>query len=199
MSPRWRSASGSERNRPKIQSAKAPREHHVFCPLRTHVRPSRPVLRTRGPAADGGEVAPGVGLGPSLAPDLLPRRHGGEIARLLLGGPELEERGGEEEDAVLADPGGGTGPVVLLLEDEPLEQPDPTPAVLLGPRHHRPPGVEHAPLPGPVGLEPLGGVERRERAGPLGRRRSVGLEPRPGLGPEPLLLRGEAEVHERGI
>ncbi len=43
--PRWRWASGSVRNSPKIQWAKAPREHHVFCPLSTHASPS-PVDRT---------------------------------------------------------------------------------------------------------------------------------------------------------
>ena len=35
LSPRWRSAVGSVRNNPNIQSANAPREHHVFCPSST--------------------------------------------------------------------------------------------------------------------------------------------------------------------
>ncbi len=35
MSPRWRSASGSVRKRPKHHSANAPREAHVFCPVNT--------------------------------------------------------------------------------------------------------------------------------------------------------------------
>ena len=191
--PRCRSASGSERNSPKIQSAKAPREHHVFCPLSTHDPTSPPA--PRGAAADGGEVAAGVGLGPALAPDLPARRHGGEIAGLLLRRSELEQRGGQEEDAVLAHTGGRRRPVVLLLEDQPLEEPHAPASVLLGPRHHRPPGVVHDPLPGPVGLEARGGVERGKRAGPARRAGSVGLEPRPHLGAELLLLGREPEVH----
>src|SRR3712207_8908687 len=45
---------------------------------------------------------------------------------------------GEQEDAVLADPSGGAGAVVLLLEDHPLDEGGVAAVVLLRPRHDRP-------------------------------------------------------------
>ena len=58
------------------------------------------------------------------------------------------------------------------------------PAVLLGPADHRPAVVGQRPLPGPVLLEALGGVEAR-RGLPGGG--TWALQPLPGLGPEGLL------------
>ena len=112
-----------------------------------------------GPAADAGQVAAGVGLGPPLAPDLRARGHGRQEALLLGRRPELEQGRGQEEHAVLADPQGGPGPPVLLLEDEPLEDADPPSAVVLRPRHDRPPIVGHGRFPVAVGLEALGRVQ----------------------------------------
>ena len=110
-----------------------------------------------------------------------PAAIGGQEARLLGLGPVLEHGRGEQEDAVLAHPGGGPGPVVLLLEDEPLEDPDVAPAVLGRPADDRPAVLEHGALPGPVGLEALGRIERGEGLG-----RDVRRQPGPGLGPEGL-------------
>ncbi len=118
-----------------------------------------------GARADAGEVAAGVGLGPALAPDLVAGRHRREIAGLLGLGPVLEHGGGEQEDAVLAHPLGGPGPVVLLLEDEPLEEPEVAAAVLDRPADHGPAVLEHRVLPGPVGLEAVGRIERGEGVG----------------------------------
>ena len=59
---------------------------------------------------------------------------------------------------------GAPGPVVLLLEDEPLPQAGAAAAVLLGPRHHRPAVGEEPLLPLEVAGEALGGVARRAAA-----------------------------------
>ena len=143
--------------------------------------------------ADAGQVAAGVGLGPALAPDLVAGRHRREVARLLGLGPVLEHGGGEQEDAVLAHPLRGPGAVVLLLEDEPFEDPDVAPAVFDRPAHHRPAVLEEGVLPGAVGLEAFGGIERRQGAG-----RHVRGQPGPGLGAEGLLLGAEGQVHDAG-
>ena len=141
-----------------------------------------------GHALDGSQVAAGVGLRPPLAPEVLGRGHAGQDAVLLLLGTELEQRGCEQEDPVLRDPLGTPGAVVLLLEDEPLEQGGLTAAVLPGPRHHGPAGVEELALPFPVQGEAGGRVSRGQPAG------DVGLQPGPGLGAERLLLLGPGEV-----
>ena len=143
-----------------------------------------------GARADAGQVAAGVGLGPALAPDLLARGHRRQVARLLRLGAVLEHGRGQQEDAVLAHPLGRPGPVVLLLEDEPLQDAEVAPAVLGGPADHGPAVVEHGALPGAVGLEAVGGVERGEGLG-----RDVRGQPGPGLGPEGVVLGVEGQVH----
>src|SRR5205807_4369721 len=80
-------------------------------------------------------------------------------------------------------------PVVLLLEDQPLDKAGVAAAVLPRPRDDGPAGVEQLPLPLHVQGEPLGRVARRQAIG------DVGLEPGPGLGPERLLLVGVGEIH----
>src|SRR5207237_8174934 len=108
----------------------------------------------------------GVGLRPPLAPDLLPGGHGREEARLLFVRAELDDRRPEKEDAVLVHPAGGTGPVVLLLEDQPLDEVGALASVLDRPRHRRPPSGVELSLTCPVLIEALGvvlGVVRRVR------------------------------------
>ena len=114
-------------------------------------QPSVAVVVAHRPRTDAGQVAPGVGLRPTLTPDLLARGHRGQEALLLGRRPVLEHGRRQKEDAVLADPLGGPGAVVLLLEDEPLHDPDVTAAVLNGPAHHRPPIGEQGRLPLPGG------------------------------------------------
>jgi hypothetical protein len=75
----------------------------------------------------------------------------------------LEEGGGEQVDAVLGDPSGRTGGVVLLLEDQPLQEGGVAAAVLLGPGHDRPAVGLELLLPGAVGGEARLGLQR-ERA-----------------------------------
>ncbi len=172
---------------PKHHSANAPRLAQVFWPLST--QPSPAAFRA-APRADAGEVAAGVGLGPALAPDLVARRHRRQEARLLRVGAVLEHGRREQEDAVLAHPLRRPGAVVLLLEDEPLEDADVAAAVLGRPADDGPAVVEHGALPGAVGLEAVGRIERGERVG-----RDVRLQPGPGLGPEGLVLGAEGQVH----
>src|SRR5439155_19486982 len=146
-------------------------------------------LVPHGGALDAGQVAAGVALRPALAPEVLGRRHPGQDAVLLLLGAELEQRRGEQEDAVLGDALRTAGPVVLLLEEQPLDQARLAAAVLPRPRDDGPAGAEQRALPLDVQGEPLGGIARRQAA------RHVGLEPGPGLGSERLLLVGVGEVH----
>ena len=115
---------------------------------------------------------------------------GGQVARLLGLGPVLEHGGGEQEDAVLAHPLGRAGTVVLLLEHEPLEDPEVAPAVLDRPADDGPAVLEHGALPGPVGLEAGGRIERGEGLGG-----DVRGQPGPGLGAEGLVLGAEGQVH----
>ena len=176
---------------PKHQSAKAPRLAHVFWPLRIQW-PSCAVSRAareRMPARS----LPASGSDQPWHQISSPARHRREVARLLRLGPVLEHGGGEQEDAVLAHPLRGPGAVVLLLEHEPLEDADVAPAVLDGPAHHRPAVLEHGALPGAVGLEAFGGIERGEGVGG-----DVRGQPRPRLGPEGLLLGAEGQVHDGG-
>ena len=100
--------------------------------------PAAALVVARGPARERGQVAAGVRLAPALAPEVLAAGHAREDVGLLLGRAELEDRRGEQEDAVLRDPLRAAGPVVLLLEDQPLPQRGGPAAVLLGPGHHRP-------------------------------------------------------------
>ena len=137
------------------------------------------------------KVGPGVGLAPSLAPDLLPRGHRREEPTLLLWRAEIEDRGREQEDAVLADPLWPSSSVVLLLEEEPLDDPDVAPPELLWPRHHAPVVGEHRRLEGTVLLEPFLGVERCQAA----RWRDMLGEPGSGLRTEALLVVVQGQIH----
>src|SRR5690606_5312188 len=111
---------------------------------------------------------------------------------------ELEHGRRQQEDAVLRDAGRGAGPVVLLLEDQPLPQGGVAAAVGGGPRHRGPAALVEPALPGEVLGEALPGVAGADVFGaavlvvPGG---EVLLEPRPGLGPEGLLLVGPGQVH----
>ena len=120
-----------------------------------------------GLRTDGGEVGAGVGFGPALAPQVLGCGHAGEDVVLLLLVPEREDGGREQEDAVLGDPLRAAGPVVLLLEDQPLPDRGVAPAVGLGPRDDGPPIGEQRPLPVEVASEAVAGVARAEVVGTL--------------------------------
>ena len=146
---------------------------------------------TSGGGAERGEVRTGLGFRPRLRPDHLAGGHRGQDAGALLGGAVLEEGGGEQVDAVLADPAGRAGRVVLLLEDQPVQYGSSPASVLLGPGHHRPTVGGQGALPDPVGGEALLGLQRGQ--GPFGH---VGGEPGAGLGPEGVLGRREVEVHQ---
>src|ERR671918_750568 len=151
-----------------------------------------------GPAADGGQVAARVGLGPALAPQVLGRRHPGQDVGLLGGRPELEHRGGQQEDAVLGDAGRAAGPVVLLLEDEPLPERGAPAAELLGPRHRGPAAGVQVAFPvevlGEARSRVAGGDVVLAAVGVLPGREVLG-EPRPGLVMEGPLGVGPGQVH----
>ena len=131
------------------------------------------------PAADAGQVAAGVGLGPPLAPDLLARGHRREEPPPAAASvPNSNRVGASRNTPFWLTRVGACGPPVLLLEDQPLDDPHAPAAVLLGPRDHRPPVGVHGLLPGAVGLEPRGGVEGGQGARRRGRARPATRAPR---------------------
>ena len=152
--------------------------------------PLRPVVGQHRPASDPGQVTAGIGLGPSLGPDIDAGRHPGQEAELLRLGPYFDDRRAEQEDPVLVDPSGRTGPVVLLFEDQPFDVVGAAAAVLLGPGDRRPAALVQLGLPGPVLLEALSGVEGGQRLG-----RDMRLEPGPSLLAKGLFVGGVGEVH----
>ena len=186
--PRWRSASGSVRNRPNRWVQNAPRVVHVFWPVRRQPpaassRSARLLMPARSLPASG-----------SLQP-----WHQRSSAAAMRGRmrsccswvPNSKTVGRQQEDAVLGDPLGAADPVVLLLEDQPLPQ--------RWRRARRRPRATTPPTSGPSNscrsqsrwrAKPSRGVARRQRLG-----RHVGLEPGAGLGPERLLGVGEGQVH----
>ena len=184
--PRWRSAAGSVRNRPKRWVQNAPRVVHVFWPeSRQPPAASSRTPRLWMPARS----EPAFGSDQPWHQRSSAAAIRGRIRSRLLLGAELEDRRGEQEDPVLGDPLRPARPVVLLLEDQPLHRRGVPPAVRLRPRDHGPAGVEQRPLPVEVEREALAGVARRQPPG------HVGLEPAPALRPERLLLRREGQVH----
>src|SRR5690606_35530107 len=133
----------------------------------------------------------------ALAPEVLGTGHPAQDPGLLLGDAELEDGRGQQEDAVLGDAGRAAGPVVLLLEEEPLPQRRAAAAVLDRPGHRRPAALEEAPLPAEVLGEALPGVTRDRLAAALGPPPGqVRLQPRPRLDPERVLLCRPAQVHQ---
>ena len=180
MRPRWRSASGSLRKRPKHQSAKAPREHQVFCPLQ------EPAVVGRGATArlrSAARSLPASGSDQPWHQISSPEAIGGRKRAFCSGVPCSSRVGPEEEDAVLADPARGPGPVVLLLEDQPLEDADAAPAVLGGPAHHRPPVGGQPALPAPGAARTPRRCPARPGCPGPGRARPARTGPRPGTPP----------------
>ena len=145
--PRWRSAAGSVRKMPNSQSANAPREHQVFWPFRIHSDPSSDsTARLRMPARS----LPALGSDQPWHQMSSPAAMRGRKRSLLLLGARLDDGGAEQKDAVLVDPPRRPGPVVLLLEDQPLDVVGAPAAVLHRPGHRRPPALVAAwpPRPG---------------------------------------------------
>ena len=177
---------GSERNSPKPQSANAARELQVFWPLS-----SQPPSRPRGGGAQRRQVAARLRLRPGLRPDLLAGGHRRQEPGQLLGRAVLEEGRREQEDAVLADPSGRAGRVVLLLEDQPLAgrrrrarrtppaRTRPTSAPRRASRSHS----RCAAKPSAVSSDGSGSAGH------------VRAQPRPHLGAELLLRRPELKIH----
>ena len=124
-----------------------------------------------GPGAQRGEVAPGIGLGEALAPDLVAPEDGRQVARPLLGGALGDDGrpGVEETDEVDPDVG-GVGPLELLFEDQLLDRRRAAAAALDRPVDPGVAGVEEQPLPvGVVGAAPRPVVRATACGGSPGR------------------------------
>src|SRR5690606_33730653 len=106
-------------------------------------------LRAHRAGRHRGEVAPGARLAEQLAPDLASREDRGEPPLLLLGGAVGEQGGADEVDPDPSDQLRRAGPGELLDDDEVLDRPRATAAVLLGPRHADPPALGELRLPLP--------------------------------------------------
>src|SRR5438552_1735323 len=110
------------------------------------------------------EVRAGVGLGKALAPDLVGIEDRGKMAALLLVGAPVDDRGPHEVEAHAPGQDGRPRRGVLLLPDDPLDQPGAAAPVLLRPRDADPTGGVHRLLPRAAALERL----------PIGRHPVVG-------------------------
>ena len=137
-----------------------------------------------------GQVAAGAGLRPALAPEVLGRRHPRQDPVLLLGGAELEQGRGEQEDPVLGDP---------LAARRPGSTPPRRSATPRSRRRgrRRPRARTRRPSAPRAAASPTRGAGRSpRRVSPEARPpRDVGLEPLARLGAEGLLGIAVGEVH----
>ena len=143
-----------------------------------------------------GEVAPGIGLGVALAPDLLAGEHLGGIALLLLLGPVGEDGGARHADGEDVEDRRGLHQRHLLVEDQFLHEGEPSPPVLLGPGEPHEAGIVELALPPAeevVGVRPRNVGARPDCLEPV--LREVHLQPGPNLVPEGHLLGGQREIH----
>jgi hypothetical protein len=152
-----------------------------------------------GPGLDVGQVAPGVGLGIALAPQLGPLADGRQEASLLLGGAVVDQGRAEQALAHDVDPAGRCGPGVLLVEDDLLGHGGPAASVLDRPTEAGPAAPRQHFLPPPAHLEAEGLVARTAPAPQLGEFAHQVL-PQEGadLLAEGHILGAVAQIHRRG-
>ena len=140
---------------------------------------------------DRRHVAARSGFGPGLGPDHLASRHRRQEAGLLLLGAEFHDGRAEQEDAVLVGPVGAPGTEILFLEDQPLDQVQPAPAVCLRPGDHAPVAAGQGPFPFDMLVIAFAAFQRDERL-----LRHVGFHPGTHFGPERLLFGGIFQMHQ---
>ncbi len=172
---RGASASVRARQRPQDGELRVGRPHLAARDLEA------PVDRRR-PRGERRQVAPGVGLAEELAPDLLGREDGGQVAQTLVLGAVRQQRRAHQVDAHPVHRLGGLGPGVLALVQRDLHRRGAAPAVGTGPVHADPAvgGEGRLPLPAPRHL--VGQVDEGGRAA------QVLAEPLPEGGGELLVL-----------
>jgi hypothetical protein len=152
------------------------------------------------PCPQTGQVRAGARFGEALTPDLVGVLDGWQVTLLLSVGAPVHEGGADQVEAHAARQHRGPRRRVLLVPDDPLDQPGAAPAVLLGPRDADPAGRVHRLLPRAPALEGLaigrhpvvGRVVEAEVGG------QVGLEPAAEFLAERLLLGGVLKVHGTG-
>src|SRR5262249_51927958 len=154
-----------------------------------------PVAVEHGARLEVGEVAPRIGLGEALAPKLLGVEDLAEVPRSLRGGAVLHEGGAEHGDAPAVHGLRRLRPRHLLVEDDLFHDGDAAAAVLRGPVEADVAGLVKGALPltQPVHLVAIGAGGGEGTAAEVSG--YVLGEPGARLGPEPLLLGGEVEVH----
>src|SRR6185436_14586005 len=145
-----------------------------------------------GGGADTGEIGPGVRLREALAPDLVRREKGLQVARLLRLGAAGDDRRPGHPEADHADVRRPLGSRLLLEVDRLEAGREAASAVLLRPGDADPPAVVQGAAP----RTHLRAVEAR-LAAPVAAElvRQVGVQPRAHLLAEARLLGRVAEVH----
>ena len=136
-----------------------------------------------GTGPQRGEVAPGIGLGHALGPDLVPPEHGTEEAFLLLVGPVGHDRRCDVGDADHVDGTRGRRRTHLFEVGELLVDARIAPAVLERPCRRRPSGVGQLPVPPAQDLEVRRLGSALTGAGHFVRQ--VVVQPRPQRQPQP--------------
>src|ERR1700758_2033588 len=151
-----------------------------------------PAVHLGGGGTQRGQVRARLRLGEQLAPDLLAGEDRPEVALLLGGRAELDDRGAGEVLADDVEPLGGTRPVEFLVEHRTQLGVRTAPAVLLRPGQPGIPRVVQQPLPGAPIVElvfeacGLGSTQTRQRV----------LQPHPSLGGELRLGGPVFELHQ---
>ena len=157
-SPWCRSEPGSVRAITNTHWERCALDVHTFWPSITQSSAVEPGL-----GLHVGEVGAGVRLGVALRPELLDGHDPRQEPRLLLLGPERDQRRAEQLLAEVVDPGRRVGARVLLVEDHLLPQAEPAAAVLLRPAHAGPAVLGQQPVPGEPLLDAPRGRARRRR------------------------------------
>ena len=146
------------------------------------------VARQHGAGSERRQVAPRVGLGEALAPDMFAREDGGREPPFLILGAERDDRRADQSLADGAEPLGSVGARQLFVVDRLLDHRGAAASGLFGPGDTCPAPLEQRSLPGAEVLEvrppPLGiGRALRSTAQASGRgamrgaRRGISVRP----------------------
>src|SRR5260370_25275217 len=100
-----------------------------------------------GAGAQAGEIAPGIGLGIALAPQLVGTEDPRQMALFLLFGPPVNQGRAQQVQCARRRENRRTGAEIFLVEDHLLHKARAPPALFFGPGHPDPAGGAHRLLP----------------------------------------------------
>ena len=153
-----------------------------------------------GTGAQAREIAAGIGLGKTLAPQFVGVQDPRQVALLLLLGAPMNEARAQQVQAARARQDRRAGADIFLVEDDLLHEIGAAPAIFLGPGDPDPTRGVHRLLPLNALFQCLavGCYALVGRVIDTNLRRQVGGEPLPELGAKLGMLRTVGEIHEPG-